>query len=230
MGTRQFVILFCLGATLHAADNSPKLRLSEVENIQPTGYTVDLTLDPAKNTFSGTIIIRMDIKEPVQTIWLNQEKIQIQSATLSAGGKTLKAAAIPGGDDFVGLHFPSAVPVGYSHRHHPIHRYRRREEYFRDIPSARERKLVHLLAVRADRRARSVSLLRRTVIQDAVATHAACARRHQCNQQYACTFRKAHWRRDENRRFQRNEAITELPGRIRCRSFRIRECGHRRKE
>ena len=123
-GMLQLFVLFCLAASVRAADNPPKLRLSEVENIQPTGYKVDLALDPAKNTFSGTIVIRMDIKEPVQTIWLDREKIQIQSVALSAGGKTRKATTILGGVDFVGLHFPSAVPAGHSHRHHPIHRYR----------------------------------------------------------------------------------------------------------
>src|SRR5450755_4604873 len=78
-----------------AADQPPKLRLGEVENIDPTSYKVDLSLDPLKNTFSGSIVINLDIKKPVQTIWLNQEKITVQSAALTASGKTLSAKAIP---------------------------------------------------------------------------------------------------------------------------------------
>jgi cytosol alanyl aminopeptidase len=109
---RPICVLVCLAACLRAADNPPKLRLSEVENIQPVSYRAELTLDPAKNAFSGTISIKMDIKGPLQTIWLNQEKIQIQSATLSTGGKVLKATTVPGGADFVGLQFVSMVPAG----------------------------------------------------------------------------------------------------------------------
>ena len=109
---RCLFAVLSLAACLHAAGNPPKTRLSEVENIQPASYRAELTLDPAKNTFSGNIAIRMDIKEPVQTIWLNQEKIRIGSATLATGGKTLKATAIPGGDDYVGLQFASTAPAG----------------------------------------------------------------------------------------------------------------------
>jgi len=109
---RPICVLVCLAACLRAADNPPKLRLVEVENIQPVSYRAELTLDPAKNAFSGTISIKMDIEGPLQTIWLNQEKIQIQSATLSTGGKVLKATTVPGGSDFVGLQFVSMVPAG----------------------------------------------------------------------------------------------------------------------
>jgi alanyl aminopeptidase len=95
-----------------AADGPPKTRLSEVENIAPKSYRVDLTLDPEKSTFTGAIVIRMDIQQPVQTVWLNQEKINIQSATVSAAGKELKASVLPGGDDFVGLHFDNPLAAG----------------------------------------------------------------------------------------------------------------------
>ncbi len=95
-----------------AADQPPKLRLSEVQNVQPKSYDADLTLDPAKTTFSGTITIRMEFPQPLQTLWLNQAKLHIDSAELEAGGKKLAAKTVPGGDDFVGLHFDSAIPAG----------------------------------------------------------------------------------------------------------------------
>ncbi len=95
-----------------AAYAAPKTRLAEVENIEPKSYRADLALDPEKSTFSGTIAIRMDIKQPLDTIWLNQEQIQIQSAKLNTGGRTLDGQSVPGGDDFVGLKFASALPTG----------------------------------------------------------------------------------------------------------------------
>ena len=95
-----------------AADAPPKTRLGEVESIAPRSYRVDLALDPEKSTFSGTISINMDVRQPVRTIWLNQEKLTIQSAVLTAGGKEMKAAVIPGGADFVGLQVASPIGAG----------------------------------------------------------------------------------------------------------------------
>jgi len=108
------LLLLCLttAATLWCADNPPKTRLSEVENIEPKSYRADLTLDPGKDTFSGRISIRMELKQPLQTIWLNQEQIHIDTAVVRAGGKDITAEVLPGGDDFVGLRFPSAIPSG----------------------------------------------------------------------------------------------------------------------
>jgi alanyl aminopeptidase len=102
--------VFCL--TLYAADGPPKTRLSEVENIAPKHYLVDLTLDPGKTTFAGRVTIDMNFQAPLQTLWLNQGKIKIQTAVLKAGGKDLKAEIVPGGDDFVGLHFPAILAAG----------------------------------------------------------------------------------------------------------------------
>ncbi len=96
-----------------AADNPPKLRLNEVQKIDPVSYRVDLTLDPEKDDFTGTIVIQLDAKETTDTLWLNQESISIQSAVLDANGET-SATVIPGGADFVGFKFPKPIPVGPS--------------------------------------------------------------------------------------------------------------------
>ena len=99
-----------LGA--YAADQPPKLRLSEVESITPVSYRADLTLDPTKDTFTGSIAMKLSIKQATSTIWLEQEQMTIQSATLTAEGKSLQAKAVPSGEDFVALRFDSTVPVG----------------------------------------------------------------------------------------------------------------------
>ena len=106
-------LCLCLTAfTGLAATDPPKTRLAEVQSVDPVNYRVELTLDPEKNTFSGLIVIRMDIKQPTDTLWLNQEKIAIQTATVRAGGQQLTATTIPGGEDFVGLHFDGQLPTG----------------------------------------------------------------------------------------------------------------------
>ena len=105
-----FLTLSCIAG--FAADQPPKLRLSEVEDISPTGYRADLTLDPDKLVFTASLVIRLDIGKPVQTIWLNATKLSIPEATLTAVGKTATAKVLPGGDDFIGFGFDSPIPTG----------------------------------------------------------------------------------------------------------------------
>ncbi len=95
-----------------AVDSPPRLRLSEVEDVLPVRYGAALTLDPAKAVFTGSVQISLDVHKPVQTLWLNAHQITVKAATLTAGGRTLTAKVIPGGDDFLGFQFTSEVPKG----------------------------------------------------------------------------------------------------------------------
>src|SRR5277367_5514069 len=95
-----------------ATDTPPKLRLADVQKLSPVAYQAELTLDPEKDDFTGTIVIKLDVKEPTQTVWLNQESITVQSAALTQGGKTLPAKVLAGGDDYVGFHFDQPIAMG----------------------------------------------------------------------------------------------------------------------
>jgi len=95
-----------------AAGAPPKLRLSEVQDIAPTGYRVELTLDPAETSFSGSISIQVKVGKPAQTIWLNANRIVVGSASVTSGGKVWKAKPVAGGDDFLGLELDALVPAG----------------------------------------------------------------------------------------------------------------------
>src|SRR5580704_15530597 len=75
----------------------PKLRLAEVEDVSPVRYQATLDLDPAKESFSGAIAIQTTVRKPVTTLWLNASKIVVKDASAIAGGKTVKATAVPGG-------------------------------------------------------------------------------------------------------------------------------------
>ena len=101
-----------LGSGAFAADQPPKLRLAEVERAAPTSYKADLTLDPEKDHFTGSVVINLNLPEPLQTLWLNQEQITIQSASLTSGNRKFQAKTLPGGDDYVGFRFDSPVPPG----------------------------------------------------------------------------------------------------------------------
>jgi Peptidase M1 N-terminal domain len=113
MGTLQLVSsLVLIGVGCHAADGPPRLRLREVEEITSTAYRVDLTVDPTKDSFTGAISISVTAKVPTNTVWLNASRIKIEDASYIAGGNTLKAEVVPGGDDFVGLRLVSPAPAG----------------------------------------------------------------------------------------------------------------------
>lgn len=101
------VAAFC---SLVAAQQPPQLRLPDT--VAPTSYRVQLKLDPDKDSFSGHISIKVNVKQPVNLIWLNGTDITIGEASLKAHGQSMTAKAIPGGSDFVGLHFESRVPAG----------------------------------------------------------------------------------------------------------------------
>ena len=94
----------------YAADQPPTLKLPET--VAPTSYRASLTLDPAKDDFRGIIDIQLNVKQPVQTLWLNANKLAVQDASVTAGGKTYPAKAVPSGDDFLGLQFDSSIPAG----------------------------------------------------------------------------------------------------------------------
>jgi alanyl aminopeptidase len=97
-----------------ASEQPPKLRLSEVEDISPSRYHVDLSLDPNKTAFTGSISVQLAVRKPVQTIWLNATKIVVQDAWLTEGGRKMNAKILLGGNDYVGFQFDAPVPVGAS--------------------------------------------------------------------------------------------------------------------
>jgi alanyl aminopeptidase len=112
MSLKVLCCVWAVALAASAADQPPLLRLSEVQSVTPSNYQVDLTLDPLKDDFSGTIVIQLEIAKATQTIWLNQEKIVVKEALLTAGGKTLKASVLPGGDDYLGFHFDAPIATG----------------------------------------------------------------------------------------------------------------------
>ncbi|HEX4748459.1 MAG TPA: M1 family metallopeptidase [Bryobacteraceae bacterium] len=95
---------------LHGQQAPPTLKLPDTA--APNSYNVQLSLDPGKPTFSGEVSIKLNIKQPLQTLWLNGTQLEVQSARITAGGKTYEAKPTASGDDFLGFQFDSQVPAG----------------------------------------------------------------------------------------------------------------------
>ena len=97
-------------ANAFAAEQPPQLRLPE--SVAPVSYQAALKLDPNRDTFDGHIQIKLEIKQAVQTIWLNAASINVSQAELKTAGKTLAAKTVDGGSEFAGFAFDAPVDPG----------------------------------------------------------------------------------------------------------------------
>lgn len=70
-----------IDAPLAAAE--PTFRLPE--GVRPTHYDLRLEIDPAKNTFAGTVAIRVALERPAKTIWLHAQDLTIAKASYARG-------------------------------------------------------------------------------------------------------------------------------------------------
>ncbi len=108
------VVLLALCPALFPANavaQEPNLRLPDT--VVPTGYQVELSLDPRKPDFSGNVDIAIEIRTPAKEIWLHAHNLAIVSATLEARGKIIrKARPVSGDNDFLKLEFASQLAVG----------------------------------------------------------------------------------------------------------------------
>jgi alanyl aminopeptidase len=99
-------LLLAAGAFAQA----PKLRLGD--DVQPVRYRAELTVDPQLDTFTGKIEIDLEVRKPAAIVWLNAHDLTIDSAQLSAGGRTEDAKVQTSGDEFAGFAATSAIPTG----------------------------------------------------------------------------------------------------------------------
>ena len=112
------IALAAYGGALRAAEGDgdagvPGMRLPA--SVVPEAYDVALTIDPAKDAFSGTIAISVKLAEPADVLWLNATRLALRdiSATSDAiKGETIPAAVVAGNDHVVGLRFDKTLPAG----------------------------------------------------------------------------------------------------------------------
>jgi alanyl aminopeptidase len=80
---------------------SPTLRLPG--QVRPSGYTAELTLDPASPTFQGVVDIDLDVKEATDVLWLHGRALTLKEATLTVGGTPVALTQTKGSGDFLGF-------------------------------------------------------------------------------------------------------------------------------
>ncbi|MEO8277688.1 MAG: M1 family metallopeptidase [Thermoanaerobaculia bacterium] len=108
--TLAFALSLLSTPRLEAQPKPPEFRLPA--GAHPTRMTVDLTIVPEKETFDGKVRIDLEMERPTSVVWLNAHDLEIHSIEVTAGGPAFTAAALAGGEDFVGVDFGRTLPAG----------------------------------------------------------------------------------------------------------------------
>jgi len=69
----------------------------------PRKETVELTIDPARETFEGSASIDVELKAPASVIWLNAKNLTIGSAFIAQSDAVRPAKIIPSSDERIGI-------------------------------------------------------------------------------------------------------------------------------
>jgi alanyl aminopeptidase len=109
------ILALAVAAFAQAPSAPPSFRLGNA--VVPLRQTVDITIVPAEDEFSGATDIDLNVREPQSVLWLNATDLKIQSATLRLGGQVFDARPIAGGEDFAGFALDRPVPVGKAALH-----------------------------------------------------------------------------------------------------------------
>ncbi len=92
-------------AAVALSPDPPRLRLPDVAF--PTRYEAELTLDPARESFTGVVSIHLAARRSTRIIWLHAQDITVRTASFSQGGAAQPASVLPGSAPFVGFALPA---------------------------------------------------------------------------------------------------------------------------
>lgn len=90
--------------------------------VVPTGYDLELTVDPAKPDFRAAVTIQVRVDTPTRHIWLHGKRLTVARATVSgsastvAGGVEMTATATSSGEH-LSLSLPEPVGPGQATIH-----------------------------------------------------------------------------------------------------------------
>ncbi len=111
-------VLGCLGiqslearaAADTTAPTPPALRLPATA--KPLRQSVELTIRPSEETFSGRTEIDVNLTEATSFLWLHGHDLKVKEARAHSGSARVVAQATPAGEDYLGLAFERPVGPG----------------------------------------------------------------------------------------------------------------------
>ncbi|MCP3143906.1 M1 family metallopeptidase [Pyxidicoccus xibeiensis] len=98
-----------------SAPTPPELRLPT--DVRPSGYVVELTLDPKVTAFQGVADINLDVSKPTSVVWMHGKQLTIKEATVTQAGATVAARPVQGGKDFLGFALEQPLAPGTAKLH-----------------------------------------------------------------------------------------------------------------
>ena len=82
------------------------------DDVKPTAYRIDLTIDPAKEKTVGAVEIDIEVAKPTSALLLHGEEMEIQSATLTSAEAKHDLKPTMGENGGLGLESASEIPAG----------------------------------------------------------------------------------------------------------------------
>jgi cytosol alanyl aminopeptidase len=82
------------------------------DTVTPKKHIIELTIDPAQDTFTGWSRIEVDLTKPTNQLWVNAKDLTPDQSSVDYQGRTLQAVATPAGGEFIGLELPSPIGPG----------------------------------------------------------------------------------------------------------------------
>lgn len=77
-------------------------------DVVPRKHTIEMTIDPAKDTFTGRATIEVEFKQPVSVIWLNGKDLTPIDAFVGMRRAQVETA----GDEFIAVELSAPAPPG----------------------------------------------------------------------------------------------------------------------
>lgn len=106
MKARYRIVAGAFVACLAALGAAPVFVLPD--DVVPRRHTIEMTIDPAKDTFTGTATIEVELRKPLSLIWLNAKDLTPIDALV--GSRKARAEAV--GGEFLSLQLDSPASAG----------------------------------------------------------------------------------------------------------------------
>jgi cytosol alanyl aminopeptidase len=101
-----------LAASMSFAALPPPPAFVLPNDMTPKKYEIDLTIDPAQDTFVGTMRVDVALNVATNIFWVNGKDLVPLSATVKFAGRTVGATAEAAGGEFIGLEIPTPIGPG----------------------------------------------------------------------------------------------------------------------
>lgn len=103
---RKAAVCILAASILRALPAPPVFHLPS--NVTPLKYTVELNIDPQRDTFAGTMQIEVNVLKPTSVVWLNGKDLMLEpTANIRAGSLNMDAKVQTAADEFIALELPS---------------------------------------------------------------------------------------------------------------------------